>query len=48
MPKSKPSELTKAEIADILRRATAEVESWPEWLRSPDVEAQIRAIRGRR
>lgn len=40
--------ITKAEIQTILDRATKEVESWPKWLRSPDVEARIRALRGGR
>lgn len=44
----KPSEAwpTKADIARILKQAADEVATWPEWLKSSDVEEQIRALRG--
>jgi hypothetical protein len=32
-------------LDEIMHRASAEVEKWPEWRRSPDVKAEEREIR---
>ncbi len=39
--------MTRARLEAILAEAAAEVATWPDWMRSPDVKARLRELEER-